>query len=530
MNLCKTVVPVVLGLVFLALAQPRLAGAQTEPSLRIRSLAISFGGILDDYLTDVYLNPARVSQLDRSMAYAVTYPGRSVQAAYPIARAFLYNRGWVEMGYLEYTFAPFGLSYFGTVGNGLAFSLGAELDVSGDESLEQASDFYTYRDEIRLSTGSHGRLTDVRHYLLDLALATTDRDNRLGARLTAAYDSGDFVHGDYWQTTEWDLSISDRINRRFDGDYLQNELKKLSLNLELGLFRPGGLVRDVVINAGLTWQELDSDSRDFRGDSWESPDYIVSSSFDETAYLSGREYNGYGAGARAHFGWSERVRSTHAFTWSHSSGDGNGESHYDDENHGSTSSISSLRASYGYDGSTDAFLFESTIGYFNNLFDNVLFAFALFGAYSQSDLDEKAEGEAAFYLYDSSLGLDSTFASPYRQNHRRTLEGVRISVPMAVEWEFHKYAKLRIGVTITASRTEDDRVSDRNAAALNDEFDILGGVFDARELRMNSGVDAVFLNGLEININDRFVVDLYSRYTSSITITEYGYASVRYKF
>ena len=127
MNLRNTV-----ALVLLVLVSPHLAGAQTETSLRIRSLATSFGGILDDFLTDVYLNPARVSQLDRPMAYAATFPSRSIQAAYPIARAFLYRSGWVESGYLSYAIAPVGLSYFGTIGNALAFSVGAEVYVIGD--------------------------------------------------------------------------------------------------------------------------------------------------------------------------------------------------------------------------------------------------------------------------------------------------------------------------------------------------------------------------------------------------------------
>jgi hypothetical protein len=139
-------------------------------------------------------------------------------------------------------------------------------------------------------------------------------------------------------------------------------------------------------------------------------------------------------------------------------------------------------------------------------------------------------GEAGLHWYDDGLGVDTTFSSPYRQNHSASLENVRLSVPIAVEWAFHKYAKLRLGVTLTASRIEDDRVSTQEASKLGGEFDRLTGTTFDSTLDMRSGVDAVYLTGLEINLKDRFVVDLYSYYTSSIHFADYGYISVRYKF
>jgi hypothetical protein len=189
-----------------------------------------------------------------------------------------------------------------------------------------------------------------------------------------------------------------------------------------------------------------------------------------------------------------------------------------------------LAAEYVYDGATDGIRFESTIGYSNNVFENILFAFAVFGAYSRSEWEEPALGDARLDLYDGSYGIDTTFTAPYEQNHDRTIESYRLSIPMGLEWAFHKYGKLRIGVTLTASHIEDDRTSERGAVELTDDVEFLSSVFNSRELDVESSVDAVYLTGLEINVNDRLVVDLYSRYTYEITLLQYGYVSVRYKF
>lgn len=520
-----------IALVFLlALALPQLAGAQTQPSLRIRSLGTAFGGILDDYLTDVYLNPARVAQLDRPMAYAATYPSIRFQTAYPVATIYYYDWYFSELSYVEYDTEPVGLGYFGSIGNSLAFSVGVEVGFKSSERFDERSDSDTYGNEIRLRSDGDGWLMDTQHYLLDLSLAPTGGGRSIGARLSAAYDANESGRIYSEHVTEWDVTFPDRVYRRLYLDYFQNEYKRVSVNLALGMFSPDGLLRDVVVKGRMSEHTLDAVSRDSRlytrSFSFEEFSYEV----DSNSYLSSREYSEYGVGARVQFGWSERVRSTHELAWAHTTGDGGGEYNIDDEQYDATTYLSNFHVAYGYDGNTDTYAFESTIGYFNDLFDDVTFAFALYGAYSRTELDEIADGEATLLFYDNGIGLDTTFVSPYQQNHGRELENMRLSLPMAVEWEFHKYAKLRIGVALTASRVEDDRVSDQGAVELTEGFEDLSSTFNFRDMNAQSGVDALFANGLEININDRFIVDLLGQWGTSINVANYGYASVRYKF
>jgi hypothetical protein len=518
------------AILLLALTSPQVAGAQTATSLRIRSMGVSFSGILDDYLTDVYLNPARISQLDRPMAYTVAYPSEYFRSPYLYARLRYYNRLTVEQFYQEHSFSPIGLSYFGTIGKSLAFSIAAEIDVYGRDVVEQGNDIAMVFQRVVQGSNEHGRVTDNQHCLLDLTLAPAGRDNPFGARLTLLYDSAESGEGNYRQTTEWDTGDLERIYYDHDGDLQQTQYEKLSVGVSLGLFRPDGFVRDVVIRGNVNAETFDVDSRDMGGDRIDEGDYTISSDYRKDAYLSGREYNGYAAGARVQLGWSERVRSTHALDWSHMSGDGDASFQFDEESFNGSTYGSNTQSQFRYDGSSDGIRFESTIGYFNNLFDNVLFAFALFGSYSRSEFDEDGVGEAGLRWYDDGIGVDTTFSSPYQQNHNATFENVRLSVPMAVEWAFHKYAKLRLGVTLTASRIVDDHVSTQEASKLGVEFDRLTPTNFDSALDMRSGVDAVYLSGFEINLKDRFVVDLYSYYTSSINFADYGYISVRYKF
>ncbi|MEJ2720165.1 MAG: hypothetical protein P8181_03365 [bacterium] len=506
------------------------ASAQTDTSLRIRSLGPAFAGILDDFITDAYLNPARVAQLEGPMAYMVTLPTRSLEPPYPVARPRSSMSSWSERDYMSYSIRPIGLSYFGTIGRGTAFSIGAEIDVTGDESLQESNDIDNSGDQFRSRENSYGSVTDFQHYLVDVGVGSGEDGRAFGARLRATYDASSPGVADYWRTAEWDLSIPDRVYINYDANYFQNDYERLSLELTLGLHRPEALMRDLAVTGSVARETLKSDSRVQDGSRRENDGQLLSSDYEGLFYNSDRDYDRFGVEGRAHFGWTERVRSTHVLSWARSTGDGTGKFNYDSEDHGSTSMMSNLSTVYAYDGTVNEVRVESTVGYFNDLFDNVLFAFALFGAYSRLTLDEDAPGDASLRLYDSSLGLDSTLTSPYRQNHARTLDSFRLSVPMAIEWTFHKYAKLRVGVTVTASRVEDDRRSERDALALTDEVDFLGSALDSRDLDVDSGVDAVFLNGLEININDRFVVDLLAAYTYAVNFWEYRYASVRYRF
>ena len=133
-----------------AMAVPLLpatvATAQTANSYRILSLGAPFAGIVDDYLTDVFLNPARVGELDGHLVYA-THTARSISAPYPTHEVNSYSRGQIPYEWLTpgTSASAITFGYFSPLGDGWALSVGTEVYVSAaeDHSEDEYLDLYS---------------------------------------------------------------------------------------------------------------------------------------------------------------------------------------------------------------------------------------------------------------------------------------------------------------------------------------------------------------------------------------------------
>ncbi len=522
----------IIGFFLAVLLLPALTSAQTDTSLRIRSLGSSFEGLLDDYLTDVYLNPARTGELSGPMAYAVRLVSRTVASPFPVARWGRWGGNWTENGYVSYTIRPIGLSYFGTLGESLAWSLGTEIGVDSSEDLVDRHDINFWNSTMNVNTSSDGRTATIQHYVIDLSVAS--RNNPLGGRITGVYDSYD--DGDAYVSEGSSVKNDDLENVRsnYRSRYFQGKMERLAVSASLGLSMPGRWARDLVIGGGFIEEKLSVDQReisiedfdaDGNGDWYENR---VLYSRDKDAYASGRDYTGYNAFARAHLEWSDRIRSVHAGGWSHSTGDGHGSLGLEARRFDSMTDFSSdTQMEYGYGGTVDRFSLESSVGYSEVFFEDVLFAFAFHGVYRRTILDEPADGT----VWGENSEAGTSYSSPYFQTHDNTDDYLSLSVPVGVEWQLHKYVALRLGVTFFAQRSRTERNLTGDVDELSSgEFLFLAGVWNSQYLNVDSNVDVRFTNGLEININERFILDLLTSYSGRIDLAEYGYVSARFLF
>ena len=525
-----TVVLLVLATV---LMWPLGCPAQTDYSLRIRSLDVTFAGLLDDFLTDVYLNPARVSEVERPIVYAVKMPGRRVECVYPMME----KRGssvWVESGYDNLTFGinPVGVSVFGSVKGRIGVALGSEIGLSASEHWTENPYVWDQGTSVHIEERGYGGRSDLQHYVVDLAVAPLKDHGTMGIRFKGAYDRIDDVNLRVERDFGWRLADPGNPFESYKSDHGDRCYEKLALSMSAGFFRGDALLRDAVIGASyidetaterinyLSFLDEDPD-----GNGVPHPDYSYDSYYGATTVASDRCYTGFGGFLRAHLGWTEHVRSVLSTSWSRSSGDGG--SAVRDEYENSTSSTEEDLA-YDNDGTVDRIQAECSVGYHEMLFDDVLVAFAAHGYFARTTFDEDGGGELS--VYRSAIGVPYT--SPYRQRHDDVGDLYRLSIPIGVEWSFHKYAKLRVGAALFAVRTKTARMLTNNAEEIfGSDVDTGGFGFDERYENHDSSVDARFNNGLEININGRFILDLAgSVSTYSMELANFYYLSARFVF
>jgi hypothetical protein len=172
------------------LASPLACGAQTDYSIRIRSLDVTFAGLLDDFLTDVYLNPARLSELDSSMVYAAKLPYTRLRGTFPTVSR--YSLSWVEDEYIDNigSLEPVALSFLGVAGGKTAFSIAAEFGVDTREFWKDDLVTYPYADRALMTSDRNVGYDDFQRYELRLAVAPVTTGAALGARVTGVFFDG----------------------------------------------------------------------------------------------------------------------------------------------------------------------------------------------------------------------------------------------------------------------------------------------------------------------------------------------------
>jgi hypothetical protein len=311
--------------------------------------------------------------------------------------------------------------------------------------------------------------------------------------------------------------------------------------VEAGLHRPDRMIRDFVLSGEAFSDQmyfidrrLDIRNEDVDGDGQDIGGHMPDNTSNEKRFVSNREYSGFGLTGWLKLDWSGNLRSTHRAQWWQSAGDGGGEFASDNQRYGTEEILEKSEASYAHDGTVEALFLDSSVGGGTMIVDDVLVAVAVYGVYSRRQFEEDGVGEGSFSSGGRDSPADTTFTSPYTQRHDNVVENYGVWIPVGVEWQFHRYAKLRIGLTFSATHSDSDHLLRRDVSALQPELPLpnTDGQSDTREVSITSATGAAYNNGLEININDRFILDLLytATYTSGVSFASYGYVSARYKF
>jgi len=178
------------------------------------------------------------------------------------------------------------------------------------------------------------------------------------------------------------------------------------------------------------------------------------------------------------------------------------------------------------DGTMDRGSFQSSLGYHDWAFDELLFALGVDLRYSISKFDESASGS---FTAENSTGWG--YEAPYQQHHDNTDDALTLALPVGLEWSCHKYLKIRIGAAFYAYRNTADRQLGSNAYnVLTSPYAGEYGTFEFDDYQQSAAVDARFNTGLEFNFNDRFVLDLATNSTYDVNLASYTMLSARYKF
>ncbi|UCG51944.1 MAG: hypothetical protein JSW58_17565 [Candidatus Latescibacterota bacterium] len=525
---------IIVWIVFATLVVPALAWTQTSVSVRMRSLGTPFSGLIDDYLTDVYLNPARVADLDGSMVYALRLPPETIIVPYPTVPRYSYYLTLDEVDIVQYGVEPVGLSYFGSVFGGSAISLGTEMYVSNDDRFTGDVELEDWGAGLRRREANRGDATEIHHYVLDITLGSSSDTGGRGVRLRADYDRFDFTEGERTDDLIYTGDTAPEIERRLRSRVNTREYERATLEIAGGVHRPGTLLREIIVGAGLARDRLVArygwtgiDDEDVDGNGLDPQGGLASYVYEHKSYESDREYWVYDVFARMHLEWTEHVRTKHILGFTRSDGDGGAGFVTDDEWYGTAETFRRTDGSYSYDGMTQDIWAETAIGFSTRPVENVLIALAVQGLYRRMDFEEAGPGDAS--LTSNGGGTDE---SAYAQWHDRKDETFEVSLPVAMEWSFHKYAKLRIGIGLFVDRQEYDYLFTRGAAALEAFSEIPSFVPLARQDRdVETDTEITYSNGLEININERFVLDLQGGGTySSVNLASFGFISARYRF
>jgi hypothetical protein len=523
---------VLASLVLCILVWPLACGAQTDYSLRIRSLDARFAGLLDDFLTDVYLDPARLAELDSSMVYASTLPAASRSGTFPTVSSYGWDRQWIEDEFMSGIGPdePVALSYFGVLGGKTAFLVGVELGVDTREEWDDDVAAYAYADRAMVVSDRGGGYDDDQRYELDIAVAPVTTGNALGARIRGVIDDWSEAGRSVRDNLEWLYADASNPTRRYNSQYVERGSERLELGADVGYSRPSSLLRETV--AGVVYLSESENSRYREYELYDNdPDnngigyggYPPEAEYEEGEYRNGRDYEGLGGFLRCHLRWSEKLRSAHCASFSRSTGDGSASMEI--ENGGSgTWEAQGLAYDYG-EGTLDRWFVQSSLGYHDVVAGRALFAIGLDARYTRTAFDESAAGT---FTAESNVGLN--YGAPYEQTHDNTDESIAVSLPVAMEWPFYKYLTFRIGSAVVAYRTKRDRVLTTNASGLltGSETDVTAGM-EFVDYDNVAEVYARFNTGLGFNLKDRFILEVATYSSYEVALANYYELSARFR-
>lgn len=514
---------------------PSLTQAQTGMSLRMQSLNPAFAGIVDDFLTDAWLNPARVGQLEGSMVYGTRH-SRSLDVPYPfVGYASLSSqiRPPAESYYLGFNYSPLAISWIDGNAGGMALSFTVEGFWQDNERRSETSSINYSTTEVNLDESISDNRSEFTHLILDFAVSQR-RHAPLGVRLTGTYDHDAPGYLNVRVNDQFELVTPNELVRdTYLSGYSQN-LERLALDLEVGVYSPDGIIRDAVIGAGATRDKLKAQVRGT--DIWDNdadrngqdpngglPDFT----YDNEDYLSNRWYSGYNLFARANLTHGEHVRSSHRIGWLRLTGDGDASWNREGTESGFNDRSTIADIAYLYDGDRKDFYWTSALGYQEEFADEFLIVAGARGAYSRQTFVEDGSGLATVTNSGIDNPLQGSASAPYSQRHDNTVEVLHLEFPVGLEWKFHRYAALRVNASFYTQRTSDDNSVKRNVVSPPTGLQFPGTATDGFK-NVSTATSMTLGSGIEINVKDRLVFDML--YTGALRFAYFTMVSARLQF
>jgi hypothetical protein len=515
-----------------------VARAQTDYSLRMYSLGRNLAGILDDELSDIFLDPARAAAITKSEGYIAYLPSRSIEIPFPIISSVSYSSSSIspsEYDRISYSFHPITLNYLAPLGNNLKTSISFEIYTSGSDRADSNEyiSFSNYNNLFRVSDYEHIYRTDTEHLICNLVLAADVNRGCLGFSLKAAYDTEEVVYASEYKYTYTPLLNTGEISLDDSYGSYTRKYEKSSFTLSTGYWASNSTIRDAVLGFGAaryiypasanSWSLSDEDADgNGLGFSGYPPEWVL----DQASYDSHRDYHEFSIFARTHFDFGGKLRSINTISWSKATGDGGAFLDKKHEDYSSTSEMMSDLFDYKYDGDLSSFYASSCIGRAGEIYENIILAAAIKGAYSRREFDEDCAGGVSAQYASSSYSDTFSYQGDYFLNHHSKEEYYYLVVPIAVEWKVHEFVSLRLGAEFSASHDmENVHDQDFQPGNLQDLPYDGGGQLD---YDLTYGTSARFMNGVGINVKDRLIIDLVT--LSGVNLASYGYLAARYRF
>jgi hypothetical protein len=530
-----------------------MAHGQTDYSMRMQALGIPLSGIIDDPISDAYRNPARVGGLEGTQVYIGIFPSRRLILPFPKhsldqwwSRPQVLPQENINLDTYQGTIAegrwyyPLSFSCFAPVLGDLPLSATLEVYVSGEDDLG-AYDEATLRsaglpefEYVEYRTRVDPNHSNFTHALLDLALAgaTPAPDSRSsGLRLTARYDAYDYAGANEDRRVRTGpFGLSELVS---DYNYSVGEMKyeEMETSLSLGLFRSGSMLREIVFNTGILIQNREQrqgrteiDDEDFDGNGRDPLGSTPRYRYLDSRFDSNRDYLSVRGSCAALLEWSPRVRSKHSIAWSEGRGDGSALFHVDNvDNEGFVSYVFNELIDYAYDGKIREYSAGSTVGFVDEVYDDVTLAVGAQGSYRYYEFDEDAVGAADVY----TASLDTTVMNPpYEHGIVNSAEWLDLNIPVSLEWQIKRCFTARIGIMFNARRT-DLKLSKYQSTEIMDYAQPFDDVFrrEHRNIQYRTGVSSVI--GFGFKLKDRLNVDLLD---TSPGAFRFEYVTVRYRF
>lgn len=521
----------------LAAPAPR-AAAQAEYSLRTRALSPRFAGVVEDLISDAFLNPARLSAFTGTQVYLARNPSPSQTLPYPrISTSYDRNdlvppEVWPSGSY-SYGALPYQLDLFTALGGMRAVFTAAGYASTGEDYVEDDELRSSSAGALNLDENARGTRRETSSIRVEAALSTADSaDTRsFGMRLQLAKHSLEDEHVDSHNLWYFQSPDEVAIDARFSRDAYQFD--QVEAILTLGMYRPGTMMRGIMVAGGYVRRDYDnlslqtrSEDNDFDGNGVGMGGSIYQF-YKRTEQSGERDYDGPVLRGRFHLDLTDEVVFVVGGSWEYTTGSGPAGYAYNSVlNDAAGGSTAVVYTPYDYDGTDTRYGVYGTLAYRTRLNPDVLLGLGVNLAFARDDFSEDGTGVMQVELTGSAPASEQV---DYVQTVWRAEDDTYLRLPAGLEWLPIEPLALRLGLELQGHRYSGTEVSRRTPDTSSLPPDYQRSAEDRRGFSGHS--TRILINtGVGVSLAERLFVDLLYQSESQVSLTYFSYASLRFVF